>query len=83
MSRRPAGLLLADTLERIDRAELYLADVSREAFLQDTKTSDSVVRNLEVIGEAANRLPESFRTQHAEIPWRQIIGLRNRIIHDT
>jgi uncharacterized protein with HEPN domain len=40
------------------------------------------VRNLGIIGEAANRLPENFRAQLSEIEWRQIIGLRNRIVHD-
>ena len=48
----------------------------------DEKTVDSVVRNLEIIGEAANRLPQSFRTQHAGIQWSKIIGLRHRIVHD-
>ena len=82
MSRRPARLLLDDILERIGRIEQYLAGLDREAFLRDSKTSDSVVRNLEVIGEAANRLPEPFRTRHAEIPWRRIFGLRNRVVHE-
>lgn len=40
------------------------------------------MRNLEIIGEAANRLPETFRAHHSEIDWRKIIGLRNRIVHD-
>ncbi len=40
------------------------------------------MRNLEIIGEAANRLPENFRTQHSDIEWRKIIGLRNRVVHD-
>jgi len=41
-----------------------------------------VVRNLEIIGEAANRLPDAFRARHSEIEWRKIIGLRHRIVHD-
>jgi uncharacterized protein with HEPN domain len=82
MSHRPARLLLDDILERIDRIDRYVADVDRETFLRDGKTSDSVVRNLEVIGEAASRLPEQFRARHAEVPWRRIVGLRNRIIHE-
>lgn len=39
------------------------------------------MRNLEIIGEAANRIPESFTAQHPEIQWRRIVGLRNRIVH--
>ena len=59
-----------------------MVGVDRDAFLQDEKTADSVVRNLEVIGEAASRLPPAFRQQNATVPWRQIIGLRHRIVHD-
>lgn len=53
----------------------------RESFLNDEKTVDAVVRNLEIIGEAANRLPDDFKIQHTDIEWRRIIGLRNRIVH--
>lgn len=44
--------------------------------------ADAVVRNLEIIGEAANRLPQEFVESHSEIEWRKIIGLRHRIVHD-
>lgn len=56
--------------------------MDRQAFLADDRTTDSVVRNLEVIGEAASRLPEDLRNLHPDIPWRRIAGLRNRIIHE-
>ena len=69
-------------LERSARIERFVVGVDRDAFLRDEKTADSVVRNLEVIGEAASRLPHAFRQQHATVPWRQIIGLRHRIVHD-
>jgi uncharacterized protein with HEPN domain len=65
-------------IEKIDR---YVAGLDHDAFIRDYKTIDSVVRNLEIIGEAANRLPENFKAQRSEIEWRQIIGLRNRIVH--
>ena len=44
--------------------------------------ADAVVRNLEIIGEAANRLPKEFTDKHPEIEWRKVIGLRHRIVHD-
>jgi uncharacterized protein with HEPN domain len=50
--------------------------------LADDKTIDAVVRNLEVIGEAARLLPQDFRESHPSIPWNQIAGLRNRIVHE-
>lgn len=82
MSRRPAGLLIDDILERIHRIERSVAGMDHEAFLQDDKTIDAVVRNLTVIGEAANRLPQEFKDGHAEIPWNRIVGLRHRVVHD-
>lgn len=82
MSRREIPLLIEDIWEAIEKIERYISEMNHDAFLKDDKTIDSVVRNLEIIGEAANRLPENFRIQHSEIEWRKIIGLRNRIVHD-
>lgn len=56
--------------------------MDRDAFLSDDLVIDAVARNLEIIGEAARQLPEDFRRAHAQIPWTQIGGLRNRIVHD-
>ena len=64
------------------KIQRYVAGLDHDTFIKDDKTIDSVVRNLEIIGEAANRLPGDFRAQHHEIEWRKIIGLRNRIVHD-
>ena len=82
MSRRPGRLLIEDMLDRIERIQRFVAGMEREAFLRDEKTVDSVVRNLEVIGEAASRLPREFRDRQAEIPWHRIAGLRHRIVHE-
>ena len=68
-------------LERVQRIERHVAGLDRTAFLRDDKTSDSVVRNLEVIGEVANRPPRGFRERHSEIPGARIIGLRHRVVH--
>ncbi len=82
MSRRSVRVLVEDMLDRCVRIERFLGELHYEAFLADQKTSDSVVRNLEVIGEAASRLPKEFTEAHAEIPWRLIVGMRHRIVHD-
>ena len=82
MSRRSAPLLLEDIGEAVEKIERYVAGLNHDAFVSDDKTVDSVVRNLEIIGEAANRIPKDFRTRHSEIDWHKIIGLRNRIVHD-
>lgn len=81
MSERPIALLLGDMLEATRRIGRYTADMSHDAFVADDKTKDAVARNLEIIGEAASRLPDGFRAQHPEIEWRKIIGLRHRIVH--
>ena len=53
-----------------------------QSFASDTRTVDAVVRNLEIIGEAATRIPEEFKAGHPEVPWRRVVGLRNRIVHE-
>jgi uncharacterized protein with HEPN domain len=64
MSRRAAPLLVDDIWEAIEKIQRYVAGLDHDTFIKDDKTIDSVVRNLEIIGEAANRLPENFRAQH-------------------
>ena len=82
MSRRPTGLLIEDMLERIRRIERSIEGLDHEAFLRDDKTVDAVIRNLTVIGEAANRLPQQFKDRHSDVPWHRIVGLRHRVVHD-
>ncbi|HYQ92210.1 MAG TPA: DUF86 domain-containing protein [Candidatus Competibacteraceae bacterium] len=82
MPKRDSALLLEDMLRAIRKIERYITGLEREGFLQDEKTMDSVVRNLEILGEAARRLPEDFTARYPNVPWRQIAGLRNRIVHD-
>ena len=65
--------------------EEFLSDIqggmTYESFLADTKTQDAVIRNLEVIGEATKNLSEELRLEYAEVPWRSMAGVRNRLIH--
>ncbi len=82
MSNRSAGLLIEDILESAKKIQRYTAEMSFEQFTADEKTADAFVRNFEIIGEAANRLPADFKTQHAHIDWDRIRGFRNRIVHD-
>lgn len=82
MSKRAPAVLLDDIATAIARIERYTADLSREQFVADEKTVDATVRNLEVIGEAVRQLPEAFTAAHPELPWSQVAGLRNRIVHE-
>jgi uncharacterized protein with HEPN domain len=56
--------------------------MSFEQFCEDEKTIDAIIRNFEVIGEAANRLSQDFKDHHLEVDWHRIRGFRNRIVHD-
>ncbi|MFQ6035349.1 MAG: DUF86 domain-containing protein [Sedimentisphaerales bacterium] len=69
-------------LESIDRIEQYTEGMSFDAFSSDRKSIDAVVRNLEIIGEAANRLPDDFKQRHSSVEWHKVVGLRHRIIHE-
>ena len=60
----------------------YTNGLSYEQFLADSKTVDAVIRNFEIIGEAANRLPDEIRDRFPNIDWQRIRGFRNRIVHD-
>lgn len=79
--RRDFSLYLDDIVEAIQQIRTYLADQDEEAFKKDRKTQDAVIRNLEVIGEAAGNLPEQIQKDEPEIDWRKITGLRNILIH--
>ena len=82
MSRRDPLVLLEDIMLAIQKISRYTSQMDQDAFLKDELVIDGVARNLEIIGEAARQLPEEFRRNHAEVPWTQIAGLRNRIVHD-
>ena len=81
MSSRPTHLLVMDIIESIEKIERYIVDLDHDTFVMDQKGVDAVVWNLQVIGEAANRIPDALKEQHREIEWRRIVGLRNRIVH--
>jgi len=70
-----------DILEAMQKIKRFCKGMREKDFAENEMMRDAVVRNLEIIGEAASRLSASFRNKHKEIEWRKIIGMRNRIIH--
>ena len=82
MSKRPTTLLIEDIWEAIEKIERYAYGMTQVTFKGDEKTTDAVVRNLEIIGEAASRLPKDFTDKHLAIEWVKIVGLRHRIVHE-
>lgn len=82
MPKRDVDLLIEDISAAIAKIERYTAGLDHDGFLADEMTVDAVVRNLEIIGEAARQMPADLAAAHPEVPWQRIAGLRNRIVHD-
>jgi uncharacterized protein with HEPN domain len=82
MSKRSPRLLLEDILASANKILTYTQQLSFEQFQSDDKTMDAVIRNFEIIGEAANRLPDEIRDRYTNVDWHRIRGFRNRIVHD-
>ena len=74
-------LYLQHILEAIGKIESYIA-VGRDTFMSASHWQDAVMRQFEIIGEATKKLSEDLRGRHPEVPWRQISGLRDVLIHD-
>lgn len=74
-------LYLGHMLEAVDRLLVYGKE-GEEVFRSDLKTQDAVVRNLQVMGEAVKKVSAETRAAHPEIPWRDIAGMRDRVVHD-
>lgn len=70
-----------DILDAMEKAEMLLEDVTFDQFVADFRINFAVVRALEIIGEATKRLPLSVREQYPDIPWKDMAGMRDRIIH--
>ena len=81
MPRNPRPYI-EDIQSSIRAIEGYIKGYNYESFCEDRKTIDAVLRNLEIIGEAAKALPDSTREEHPEIEWRKIAGLRDILIHE-
>ena len=82
MSKRDIILLLDDMLQSAQKIKRYTKNLDFDSFLSDDKTKDAVVRNFEIIGEAANRIDPDFRDNNPELEWNRIRGFRNRIVHE-
>jgi hypothetical protein len=82
MSRRDWTLFVAYMLEACDKIIEYTSGMSFDAFCTYTRTVDAVVRNLEIIGEASNGIPDEKKCLKPEVDWAAVKGLRNRIVHE-
>jgi uncharacterized protein with HEPN domain len=76
------SIYLRHILDAIWRVEEYTEGVSYEEFRKAHLIQDGVIRQLEIIGEATKRLSKRFREMHPEIPWKDMAGMRDKLIHD-
>lgn len=76
-----ARLRLADIIEACSAIASYIIGSDWDGFQKDPKTRDAVIRQMEIIGEAVKSLPEELRQEQPQIPWRQIAGFRDVLIH--
>lgn len=77
----PHRLFLEHILESILLIEKYTTALEEQDFLDDVQLQDSVYRRLEIIGEAVKNVPADYRTQHKQVPWKRVAGLRDVLIH--
>jgi uncharacterized protein with HEPN domain len=73
---------LEDILDCIKKIQTYATDETFDSFSQNVEKQDAVVRRLEIIGEAVKKLPNEVKVMHPEIPWKQIAGMRDVLIHE-
>jgi uncharacterized protein with HEPN domain len=74
-------LYLRHILDAIQKIELY-SEVGHDQFIADSLRQDAVIRQIEIIGEAAKRLSIGTQSRHPEVPWRQVAGMRDVLIHN-
>ncbi len=72
---------LKDILAAIESLEGFIADIDLDTFQVDDKTNSAVLRKLEIIGEAAKQIPDEIRQEYSHIPWREMAGMRDKLIH--
>lgn len=82
MTRRQVGDYLQDILDAVAAIEQFTLEVKFEAFSQNLEKVFAVSRAIEIIGEAVKRIPDSVRSQYPDIPWRDVAGMRDKLIHD-
>lgn len=80
--KRDDTVYLHHILDAILRVEAYLQGRDEAAFRQDTLLQDGVIRQIEVIGEATKRLSRELRDRYRDLPWQDIAGMRDKLIHD-
>jgi uncharacterized protein with HEPN domain len=80
--RKDDSVYLRHVLDAIDRIEEYTRDITYRDFLNNHLRQDAAIRQIEVIGEAVKKLSSDLKKGHPEIPWKDVAGMRDKLIHD-
>ena len=81
MKKRPDITSVQDIVRAAKLAQTFLKGISQESFSKDLKTQAAICRQLEIIGEATTRLSADFKKSVSAVPWREMVGMRNILIH--
>lgn len=73
---------LVDIIDAIEKADSFIKGMNFEAFEKDAKTMFAVIRAFEVMGEAVKKIPYNLRNRHKNIPWKEMAGMRDKLIHE-
>ncbi len=71
-----------DIIDSINDIEAFIKGMHFEAFVGDRKTTNAVIRSIEVVGEATKNIPKSIRDKHPSVPWKKMTGMRDKLIHE-
>ncbi|NQS90454.1 DUF86 domain-containing protein [Patescibacteria group bacterium] len=80
--KREIGDYIEDIIEAMNAAVEFIKDMSYDEFVKDIKTIYATIRSLEVIGEAIKNIPDDIRKNYPEIPWKNMAGMRDKVIHE-
>ena len=81
-TQRDDSVYLKHIRDAIAKTQAYVKGVSKSTFMRDTLIQDAVIRQIEIIGEAAKRVSEKTQSENVQVPWQDIAGMRNKLIHD-
>ncbi|MDP8313473.1 MAG: DUF86 domain-containing protein [Candidatus Celaenobacter antarcticus] len=81
MKTKNDSVYLEHILDSIKWIESYISDISREHFLANHLVQDAIIRQVEIIGEASKKLSISLKQKYPNIPWKDIVGMRDKLIH--
>ncbi|MBI5874432.1 MAG: DUF86 domain-containing protein [Deltaproteobacteria bacterium] len=82
MKKRDYGDYLQDILTAAMEVKEFTTGMNYDEFIEDKKTVNAVIRSLEVLGEAAKRIPYEVRRKYPDVPWKRMAGMRDKLIHE-